>query len=133
MIEWLIIALIPVELAVGLTIAGLMLNTVWFPIQKAFPEKRVLEPSFQKYYQSLSFGWVNAGFCYHITLDDEHLHIVPVRLLRWLGQQQASIPWEDIELSKKQPMSKRFARVNIAKSEVVAPAWCFEMLKVRNE
>ena len=132
MIEWLVIAFIPVEIAIGFTVVSLLLNNAWMPIQRAFPEQPALQPNYRRNFQSLSFGLINAGFCYHVILDDNCLHLIPVRPLRWVGQRAASIPWNAIEFHKKQPFGKRFARVVIAKQEVVAPAWCFEMLKAQH-
>lgn len=127
---WIVLILIPIELTVAVVVVKALLGNAWRPIEQAFPEKPKMEPNFQRYYQSLSFGIVNAGFSYHITIDDEYLHLAPVRPLCWLGLRTASIPWGEIQFHKKQPMSKRFARVVIAKQDVVAPAWCFEMLKL---
>jgi len=130
---WLILILIPIELAIGLMVIRALLNNAWVPIQSAFPEQTVLSPCFRRNYQSFSFGVVNAGFCYHVEMDDNHLHITPVRPLRWAGQKTASVPWSEIQLHKKQPMLKRHARVLINKSDIVGPAWCFEMLKIQNQ
>jgi hypothetical protein len=130
---WLILVLIPIELAIGLMVIRALLNSVWIPIQTVYPEQTVLVPCFHRNYQSFSFGLINAGFCYHVTVDDNHLHIAPVRPLRWGGQKTASIPWSEIRLHKKQPMLKRYARVLVKKTEIVGPAWCFEMLRIQSQ
>lgn len=119
-----------VEIPCALFVASLLIKIVWLPIQKEFPQQPIAEPHFRRNYQSLSFGIFNAGFSFHIAVDDDHLHLIPAWILRMAGSTTASIPWSAIRMTPKQPWFSNQARAKLGKTEVVGPAWCFAILKL---
>jgi hypothetical protein len=46
------------------------------------------------------------------------------------GSKTASIPWSSIRMTPKQPWFSNQARAKLGQTEVVGPAWCFEILKL---
>jgi hypothetical protein len=101
---------------------------------KLYPPQPVVEPSLRRNFQSFSINAMNLGGCLHVTLDDRCLHLQPVKVLRWMGLSEASIPWEAIKLDVSKKTSNRrrpwphFVKVRIGKFKVTGPAWCFRMI-----
>ncbi len=127
---WIIPGLLLFEAVFVALLVSLILRVAWNPIQSQFPEQAVAEPHLRRNFQSFSFGSINAGFSFHVVVDDEHLHLLPVRLLRITGAKTASIPWSAISFHDKQPWFKKQARVRLGATLVVGPAWCFELSKI---
>ncbi len=131
--ETLILLMILSEISVGLLLAGLLLKSAWLPIQREFPPQAIAVPHFRRNFQSFSFGIFNAGFSFHVAVDDEYLHILPSLYLRVVGCKQASVPWSAIRMHEKQPWYSKQSRAKLGKTEVVGPAWCFEFLKMQDQ
>ena len=69
------------------------------------------------------------GFSIHATVDDRHLHLLPVTWLRWFGASPMSIPWDDM-----QPKGSGGRAVSLAKGPTLTgPKWCFKMAQVDAE
>ena len=127
---WMVLVFVVAELAIGLTVVRMLLGNAWRPLQTAFPSQAPLEPHYRRNFQSFSFGLINAGFSIHVIVDDQYLHLIPAKYLRMMGLLPVSVPWSEIQMHAKQPSFGRQARAHLGKTEVVGPAWCFEMLKI---
>ncbi len=98
----------------------------WGPMQASHPPREVVEPSVARNFQSFSFDWFNMGWCVHVVVDEQCLHLRPSAFLRLIGCGPMSIPWEAIELKSK-PGRWPFMRAKVGKVEVQGPKWCMRL------
>lgn len=106
-----------------MTVISAVIFVQWKPLALQFPPRKFIEPTYRRRFQSFQVGALGLGFSIHVVLDDECLHLVPIRFLRWFGCDPISIPWASVQILKLFP---RQARVRIGKTNVVAPRWCIE-------
>ena len=62
----------------------------------------------------------------HVTVDENYLHLAPVDLMRRLGAQPSSIPWESV-IIKKRSRSGKWIDATIDGRPLTGPAWCLEL------
>lgn len=85
-----------------------------------------------KRFQSFRFGIVNASWSMHVTVDEQFLHFVPTRIMRWVGCRAISIPWQDIEIVSH--LLGRWTTVRLADgSRIAGPRWCLELATTNAE
>lgn len=85
--------------------------------------------SVRKDFQSMKIGVFNYGSCLHIAVDENHLHLYPAKIIRWVGGRSFSIPWDKVEPDASRPQRRLWpARVNGQK--VLAPAWALRIATV---
>ncbi len=124
MSAWLVITIIvgvvifDIVLVVGLVRAG------WGDLPSKFPAVPAAENGVTKNFQSFRIGLFNFGFAIHVTVDEQHLHLAPAKVLRWLGARPASIPWDRIALEKA---GRRWSTVKIASHRIWGPSWCLDL------
>ena len=120
---WLIFLLVGLELSFSISIVGILLRASWGQLTK-FPSKPILHPHVRRNFQSFAIGFVNMGGCVHTAIDDEHLHLIPVKFMKWFGCKPVSVPWREIQNHPKPGRSRSTLRVKIGKIDVVGPRWC---------
>lgn len=118
---WLLIA---VSVLGSFGIAALCMTMMWNPIMRAWPPREPGPDAVRRNFQSFSLGLLNLGLSIHVAADDEHLHLTPARLIRWMGAIPASIPWNAM-----QPMGGRKATaVKLGHHTMIGPRWCMELV-----
>jgi hypothetical protein len=80
-------------------------------------------------FQSFSFGMVNLGMGVHVAVDEDYLHLLPVKLVRLFGVQGASVPWDAIELRDGRVRQRGFVSARIGGQSVMGPRWCLEIAR----
>ncbi len=115
------------QISFAIAITGFLIRSAWQLLAKQFVAMPFGEPNFRKNFQSFQFGPYSLGWSVHVVLDDDYLHLLPSAILRFFQCHRISIPWDAINLAAKQPMTKRFRQVQIGKTKVLGPAWCFAM------
>lgn len=125
---------------VGLFVSGFLLidAIVVFTIVRAaafgwnrfavdHPPTEPLEPSETRRFQSFSIGMINLGFCVHVTVDEQRLHLTPILPMRWAGLRPASMPWEAIDL-RPPGWRKRWRTARLGPGlDLHGPAWCLQL------
>jgi len=130
---WIGLFLVLFQVTATLVMSGFIIHSAWRNLAKPFPTMSMIKPNYRRNFQSFQFGQFNLGWCVHVVNDDDHLHLLPVALLRWLQCQPMSIPWKAISLASKQPFLKRYTSVKIGLKKVTGPAWCFALCKRSDE
>jgi hypothetical protein len=119
-------AIIVFDSLMACLIVGALCRAGWWPLQKQFPAKPILPEHVRRNFQSFSIGIFNFGWSLHTIVDDDHLHFIPIRLMRWFGCQTVSVPWDEV-LDHPQPgKSKYTVLVKIANQTILGPRWCLD-------
>jgi len=114
----------------SLGIAVAVMCGMWNPSLKSYPPVEPAPDAVRKNYQSLSLGLINMGLSIHIAVDDQYLHLTPVKLLRACHAASASIPWDALE-----PMGGRKSTVVKLNGihTITGPRWCMELVAARHD
>ena len=121
-----VVALIVFESLMTAVIVGALCRAGWWPVQKQFPAKPILPEHVRRNFQSFSFGVFGFGRSVHAIVDDDHLHFIPIKLMRWLGCQMVSVPWDDVQDHPQPGKSNYTVRVKIGNQTIVGPRWCLD-------
>ena len=120
---WIIVLFVIVDILVAFSLIAASLKLVWNPLHLAYPPRTPADDAVRKHLQSFRIGLLNLSYCIHIAVDENHLHLTPATLVRWLGAKPTSIPWDAIEVVKR----SRFGQSMIARvgeRRIAGPAWC---------
>ena len=98
----------------------------WAPFHEPFPAKPHADGAVTRRFQTFKVSFVNLGWSVHASVDEKHLHLMPVRLLRSFGARPVSIPWDAIHIEKRS-RSGRWVTVKIGGRTVFGPAWCLDL------
>ncbi len=98
--------------------------SMWGPLAAAFPPQPPARDAVRKEFQSISVGLFNLGFCVHLTVDEDHLHIDPTAFLRWFRLTKMSIPWNAVRVTKRSRSGRR-AAIRVRNVDMQGPAWAF--------
>ena len=123
---WTVVGIILADVIVASTLVGSMTRVCWGTFLKAFPPKPILDEHVRRNFQSYSIGIFNLGGCIHTIVDDDHLHLIPIRLLRWFGSTRVSIPWNEVKEHPRPGKWKRTVQVKIANQNVTGPRWALD-------
>lgn len=93
-------------------------------IPAKFPFKPPLPGAVRREFQSFHIDMFSVGWGYHVEVDEDHLHLFPAKMERWLGITPASIPWSAI---KPVSTGRWSCKVKIASWDVTGPKWCLEL------
>ena len=93
-------------------------------IPAKFPFTPPLPGAVRREFQSFHIDMFGVGWGYHVEVDEDHLHLFPAKMERWLGITPASIPWSAIRLEST---GRWTCRVKIDKWNVTGPRWCLEL------
>ena len=69
---------------------------------------------------------MNFTFCMHVAADETHLHLTPVRVLRWVGAGPISVPWDAITVQKTS-RSGKWPTASFGPLCVMGPSWCLQL------
>jgi hypothetical protein len=100
----------------------------WNVMAREFPGVEPSPDAVRRSFQSFAMGIFNMGWCVHVAVDDERLHLMPARLMRVAGAKTISVPWDRVEYVRA-PRRGRGACVRIAKRELMGPAWALDLAK----
>ena len=107
-------------------IIALCIKRKWAPIARAHPAQTPTDDAVTKTFQSYRFDLLNLGFCIHTTVDENYLHLTPVKFLQKLGAKPTSIAWKYITHAKPSIIGKIMS-VRIGKHRVSGPTWCLQL------
>lgn len=113
-------------LAYIVAIASAAFRCLWNPVLVPYPKRNPLPGAVTRNYQSFGLGIVNMGGSIHAAVDDDHLHLTPLAVWRWLGARPTSIPWSVLS-----PVGRtgRVARVGGPRGcKLEGPAWCMSLV-----
>jgi hypothetical protein len=116
-------------------VGGIMwwaVNAVWRPLRQRYPARDVAPDAVRRNFQSFRFGAINFGGCIHVAVDEDHLHLIPARLLRWFGASTVSIPWASIAITGR-PRLGRILPASFDGRSVAGPAWCLRLAEPPEE
>ena len=117
---WVILAVVAFDLFLLPLIIWAIVNGSWTPLVKRFGHTAPAPDAVRRNFQSYKVGLLNLGLMIHTAVDDQHLHLIPAALGRWMRMRPVSIPWDDIEPRK---LGKRAATIKVAGETVHGPAW----------
>ncbi|HZW09531.1 MAG TPA: hypothetical protein VFF69_06490 [Phycisphaerales bacterium] len=123
---WAILAFSAIEAAVALAVVRALVRGVWRPLEDAYPARAPAGGAVRKPFQSYRFGILNLGSSVHTTVDAEHLHLEPVRFVRWLGVTPVSVPWDAVRPVRMR--GRRCADVDIGGQMITGPRWALELV-----
>lgn len=122
----LIIAIVASLTVVDVVILGMVIRLGWRWLPREFPATPPRVDAVWRRRQSFRIGVLNFGFCIQVAVDEQHLHMVPIKPLRAFGAAPASIPWHSIRIEKHTP-GGRWVTVRIGTHTMKGPAWCLEL------
>jgi hypothetical protein len=126
-----VLIIIPIILAVDAlvvyAIASGMAST-WNTMARKYPGTEPAPGAVRRNFQSFSIGIFNMGWCVHVAVDDDRLHLLPARVMRWAGARAISVPWEEVAYVRPVRWGK-YARVRIGRQELTGPAWALDLAK----
>jgi hypothetical protein len=103
-----------------------IVRSLWIPLQTRYPGADAAPDAVRRNFQSFRIGLASLGWLVHVTVDDDHLHLDPARVLRWVGAERISVPWNAMELVA--PPRGRWATVRLERQRIVGPAWCLSLV-----
>ena len=125
--SWLLIVAIVVSFAAfDAAIIGVLIRLGWRWLPREFPATTPRSDAVWRRHQSFRIGMLNLGFCIQVAVDEQHLHLVPIKPLRAFGAAAASIPWQSIRILTHTP-GDRWITVRIGTRTMKGPAWCLEL------
>ena len=89
----------------------------------AHPWQKPAPGAVSRRFQSFHIGGMGLLWGFHVSVDEQHLHLFPTFFARTLGLRPTSVPWAVIRM-KKRSRSGRWAEVTIGDLGVFGPAWC---------
>lgn len=120
-----IVAFVVIDTVVMVIAIGYILRNSFEPLAK-YPPREPEPGSMTRNFQSFSFGIVNVGWGFHITVDSKYLHFRPSLIERWFKIPPASVPWEDVRIVK---VGKRHTKARIGAADLTGPTWCMSLAK----
>ncbi len=121
-----IIVIVGAVTVLDIVVIGTIVRWGWGPLPREFPAKEPRHDAVWRRYQSFRLGLLNFGFCIGVAVDEQHLHMVPIKPLRAFGAAPASIPWHSITIQKHTP-GGRWITVRVGTHTLKGPAWCLEL------
>lgn len=118
-----IAAFVVIDTIVMVVVIGHALRSMLEPLSK-YPAREPEPGSMTRPFQSFSFGIINVGWGFHITVDSKYLHVRPALMERWLRIPPASIPWEEVRIVKP---GKRQTKAKIGSMDLTGPTWCLAL------
>lgn len=109
---------------VGVGVVPLALRALahlWNDPLREFPAVSPAPDAVRRNFQSFSVGLLNLGWCIHVAVDRDRLHLTPAWLARVAGYRAASVPWAQVE--HVGPFGGRAFIVRIGGTAFVGPAW----------
>jgi hypothetical protein len=126
------IAVVAGPLALFVVLTWAILRFGWRPWMKRYPARPPHPDAVRRSYQSFSIAVVNGGPTMHVAVDEDYLHLTPVRVLRWLGAGPLSVPWSSIKVTRRSRRGTR-ATAKFDGRTVYGPAWCLELAEGKGD
>lgn len=111
-------------LVIGIIAVFLKMN--WAQIANAHPQQTPAFDAILKKYQSFKIDMLNLRFCIHTSVDEQYLHLIPIKFLQVLGAKPVSIAWNFITDIKPTVFGKSLT-ASIGKHKITGPSWCLEL------
>jgi len=107
----------------------MILRNKWNALADSFPSVDVLPDAVTKRNQSIKLDWFNLGWSFHISADEQYLHLVPSRLMRLFFRVNTclSIPWHAM---KHLSSGRMYSKARIGRNTITAPKWCLDLTKL---
>ena len=103
-----------------------ILKLGWSPVMRSWPAREPSPDAVVRQFQSFRFGVMNFSLSIHVAADEDHLHLTPVRALRWVGAGPISVPWASITVKKSSRRGK-WTTASFEGMTVLGPSWCLEL------
>ena len=107
-------------------IIAVFMKLKWAPIANAHPQRAPADDAILKKFQSYKIDLLNLGFCIHTSVDEQYLHLTPVKFLQKLGGKPVSIAWRFITDVKPTSFGKSLT-ARIGNHTLTGPSWCLEL------
>ncbi len=120
----LIVVMLATDAVVVWALFSNLRSSMWKPLSDAYPSRPLARDAVRREFQSLKMGLFNLGWCAHLTVDSEHLHIEPTAILRFFRMTGMSIPWQEVRVVKRSRITTRIT-VRIRKVKIQGPGWAF--------
>lgn len=124
-----ILALATVFGSLGLVylLTRFLISAMWSTLSSRYPARPILPSAVSKGWQSIALhGWMGFNNCLTISVDEQHLHLIPWRIVRALGAPPVSIPW-DVITDVRPSWPKAYSKARVGGTAIQAPAWCLEL------
>ncbi|MHC4428453.1 MAG: hypothetical protein ACYS0D_07590 [Planctomycetota bacterium] len=131
MIWWIIVTVVVADVLLVACIIWFILRVSWGKLERLFPAQAPAADAVSRRFQSFRLNLLNLGFAVHVTVDEGHLHLDAVRILRWLGARPMSIPWEQISIVKRH--GSRWTAAKIDSFTLHGPAWCLSLAEPESD
>ncbi len=122
----LVIAIIGLLTAMDVVIIWTIVRFGWGSLPAEFPGRQPLADAVSRRCQSFRVNLLNFGFCINVAVDEQHLHLTPIKPLRALGAKGSSIPWESIRIEKRSTRG-RWLTAKAGSHTLRGPAWCLDL------
>jgi hypothetical protein len=114
-------------LVVTAGVIRVFLKSLWSPMASRYPARPVLASAISRGCQSITLhGWAGFNGCLTIAVDEQHLHVIPWRMLHFIGATPISIPWDAIT-DVRPSWPKSYSKALVGGVKFQAPAWCLEL------
>ena len=115
-----------IDLIVVPVILRALVAASWDDLARAFPGQGPGPGAVRHDFQSIAIGVMSFGVCVHIAVDERALHLLPARVLRWVGAKPITIPWENIAVPERRPGAARL-KARVDGKSLLAPAWALDL------
>jgi hypothetical protein len=97
----LVAAIVLFDCLVAALVGWGMVHLGWRPWAREYPPHPPAPDAVRRRFQSFRVGMMNLGGAIHVAVDEDHLHLTPVRVLRWIGMSPISVPWGSITIRRR--------------------------------
>lgn len=123
---WFVPVTIVGSVVLGVGVLAIVLRLSWHPHTRAYPAQTPAADAVRRNFQSYRIGLLNLTCMIHTAVDDRFLHLMPAKLLRWLGAQPFSVPWSSIRILKRSRIGDWIA-AEVDGRRIFGPAWCLKL------
>src|SRR5688572_2512735 len=104
----------------------LVVKMLWNRWSQRYAAQPILPGAVGRKFQSFSFGpLASLNNCIHIVVDEQHLHLIPMLVMRWCGGKRISLPWDRIE--DVHPGMFGMSKAVIDDRRIAGPKWCMRL------
>ncbi|MCC6285669.1 MAG: hypothetical protein IT439_10305 [Phycisphaerales bacterium] len=118
-----VVAIVAVDAAV-LWVVFRYCSRMWRSLALRFPPTDPAPDAVYKRRQSFRVNFMNLSRCVDVAVDEQALHLRPVRFARWFGVTACSVPWEHVRVKK---VGRWWGVAVVGAATIAGPAWCLRL------